>query len=187
MYEIFIDDIEEGGLKVEADQSDAWVLEIAKESFATNYADDSKLSVSCKMERIDKVINLSGNIRYQYYPVCDRCLEKIDRSNVLPIKLTLLPLYETKRQNKFEKESEDDFAKEDLGFGYYEGDSFDLAEIIREQVILSIPMKMLCDENCKGLCATCGADLNKNKCSCDKSKTDNRWAALAQLKPKGKA
>ncbi len=58
--------------------------------------------------------------------------------------------------------------------------SLDLRPAIREQWLLAVPAYALCREDCKGLCSTCGADLNEGPCTCDKQ-PDPRWAALAKL------
>ncbi len=61
-------------------------------------------------------------------------------------------------------------------------DFVDLTPQIREDIILELPQRALCDEACKGLCPHCGADLNKRACRCPKQRADGRWHALDQLK-----
>lgn len=61
------------------------------------------------------------------------------------------------------------------------GDLLDLGPAIRDAVILSLPLAPLCDEDCKGLCAQCGADLNEASCTC-KAPIDPRWATLDLLR-----
>ena len=62
-----------------------------------------------------------------------------------------------------------------------EGDGLDLEELVIADVILSMPAKLLCREDCKGLCPTCGINLNKESCGCDKKKVDPRLEALRAL------
>ena len=62
-----------------------------------------------------------------------------------------------------------------------EGDSFELDEIIREQLILNMETTVLCREDCKGLCTKCGRNLNEGECGCDRTETDPRLAKLKQL------
>ena len=57
----------------------------------------------------------------------------------------------------------------------------DLTEAVRQYAALSIPMKQVCDEGCKGLCMTCGASRNKAPCTCDDTPVDSRWAPLLEL------
>jgi uncharacterized protein len=66
--------------------------------------------------------------------------------------------------------------------GYYQGDSLALEDVLREQVLLSLPLKTLCKPDCKGLCPRCGADRNRQPCSCDMGPSDPCWEALAGLR-----
>jgi len=69
----------------------------------------------------------------------------------------------------------------DLDFAVYENDQIDLDEMVLEQLELSLPSRVLCREDCRGLCPQCGADLNVEQCQC-KPQIDPRWRALADLK-----
>jgi uncharacterized protein len=60
-------------------------------------------------------------------------------------------------------------------------DFVDLTENLREDIILELPQRVLCDENCKGLCIRCGKDLNEGACQCDRQSGDLRWHALDQI------
>ncbi len=66
--------------------------------------------------------------------------------------------------------------------GYYQGDSLVLEDVLREQVLLSLPVRTLCKPGCKGLCPRCGADRNRQACSCEEGPSDPRWEALAGLR-----
>lgn len=70
----------------------------------------------------------------------------------------------------------------DLDFSFYEEDVIAVDELAREQILLALPTRLLCREDCRGLCATCGADLNEEACACGRAGVDPRWAALAALK-----
>jgi len=60
-------------------------------------------------------------------------------------------------------------------------DSFQIDDLVRETIILALPLKPLCSEDCKGLCPVCGTDLNKSQCNCIKKETDPRWEKLKGL------
>ncbi len=64
--------------------------------------------------------------------------------------------------------------------GYYEESGLSLEDVVREQVLLSLPSRTLCKEDCKGLCPRCGQNQNLETCTCDTT-TDPRWNALAGL------
>ena len=70
--------------------------------------------------------------------------------------------------------------------GYYQHDSLALEDVLREQVLLSLPARILCGEDCKGLCPHCGSNLNNETCNCNAAPRDPRWAALGELRVKAK-
>jgi uncharacterized protein len=70
----------------------------------------------------------------------------------------------------------------DLDTDLIEDDEIDLTEIAREQILLNLPETTLCREECKGICPTCGEDLNEADCQCGEDDIDPRWAALKNLK-----
>jgi len=65
--------------------------------------------------------------------------------------------------------------------GYYQKSGLLLEDVLREQVLLSLPARTLCREDCKGLCPRCGRNLNAEACACDPVPTDPRWSALSDL------
>jgi uncharacterized protein len=65
--------------------------------------------------------------------------------------------------------------------GYYDKGSLSLEDVLREQVLLSLPARTLCREDCKGLCPRCGTNQNTDSCSCDEVSSDPRWTALSEL------
>ena len=72
--------------------------------------------------------------------------------------------------------------EEVLGLAEYREDSIDLGEVVREQLYLALPMKPLCQEDCKGLCPVCGGNRNREACTCQQEWVDPRMAALAEWK-----
>lgn len=109
--------------------------------------------------------------------VCDRCLDAtrlaVDRDLDLPFR----PLAAAPREEEAKLDDSD------LRTDYYPGDGVDLRAVLAEQVLLALPMKLVCSEDCKGLCAQCGADLNDEPCDCEPP-VDPRLAQLAELRDK---
>ena len=66
--------------------------------------------------------------------------------------------------------------------GYYQKDSLLLEDVLREQVLLSLPVRTLCKADCKGLCPRCGENRNSQMCNCEEGPSDPRWEALAGLR-----
>jgi uncharacterized protein len=68
--------------------------------------------------------------------------------------------------------------------GYYRGQGLELEDVLREQILLALPLKTICSENCKGLCAHCGTNLNLEQCSCAEPVEDPRWSVLKDIRNK---
>jgi uncharacterized protein len=71
--------------------------------------------------------------------------------------------------------------------GYYQKDSLLLEDVLREQVLLSLPVRALCKPDCKGLCPHCGQNRNSQACTCDEGQNDPRWEALGDLRSRIKS
>ena len=74
--------------------------------------------------------------------------------------------------------------EDETEIGYYEKSGLPLEDVVREQVLLTLPSRTLCREDCKGLCPHCGADRNAMECACDNRVADSRWSALAGIATK---
>ncbi|MCF6466412.1 YceD family protein [Clostridium sp. Cult2] len=122
--------------------------------------------------RVDKDKLLHLNISYLYEEACGRCLEPFvkEEKTVLSGKLV-------EKTDKIGLDDEDEII-------YYKDEKLDLAEYIISSIILSLPMKPLCHEECKGLCPKCGANHNKEDCQCVIEDVDPRLAILKDLFPK---
>jgi uncharacterized protein len=133
--------------------------------------------VSGSASRKGEEVRLRGSIKTEIELLCDRCLA--------PKRVPLEVEFDTRFIPQAAAAGETDNVElltEDLGLAAYEDDSVDLDELVREQILLALPTRSLCREDCKGLCQKCGADLNAGECSCEQSETDPRWAALANWK-----
>ena len=113
------------------------------------------------------VLVMKGEITTCIHGRCDRCTAPFDRDVQIPIDVVLV----TEMANE---ENEDEWVFP------LEGDSADLDDIVRTVFVLNLDSKLLCDEDCKGLCCRCGKNLNDGPCSCQKE-LDPRFAALKQL------
>jgi len=121
-------------------------------------------------------IEIEGNIKGEVETECFRCLSKVN----LPIDLSFRDLFVSKEQ--FTNEQEKEVRGEDLSLSVYEDQKIDISDIVREEILLNIATQILCREDCKGLCATCGANRNETMCNCFEKEIDPRWAALKNLK-----
>ena len=113
------------------------------------------------------VLVMTGSIQTTIHGICDRCAAEFDREIEFPLDVVLV----TELANE---ENEDEWVFP------LEGDSADLDDIVRTVFVLNLDSKLLCKEDCQGLCCRCGKNLNDGPCSCQKE-LDPRFAALKQL------
>ena len=113
------------------------------------------------------VLVMTGSIHTTIHGVCDRCAADFDRFVEFPLDVVLV----TELSNE---ENEDEWVFP------LEGDSADLEDIVRTVFVLNLDSKLLCKDDCKGLCCRCGKNLNDGPCNCQKE-LDPRFAALKQL------
>jgi uncharacterized protein len=152
--------------------------------FAECFRDDDrpdfslrKVDVQCQITKTSNTIFIKGNLSVLLGIRCGRCLEDADFSVDSDFYYTLIPW-------RPETKEEVELQAQELEISYYQGDFIDLTPIICEQVILQIPIKPLCSEDCKGLCPQCGTNLNVASCNCHLEFVDPRLAVLKNIKIK---
>jgi uncharacterized protein len=135
----------------------------------------STVEMSGILKRVRETLYLEGTIRTVVETDCSRCLETSRLPIIAAFKYVLAP---AQKEHAEEKE----LSAEDLDFVFYQDDLIDLDPLVAEQIMLQIPMKILCREDCKGLCSHCGLNLNTGSCQCQEEKIDSRLAILKKLK-----
>ncbi len=131
---------------------------------------DNPLEITLDVFNTGKSLVLNGRIRGDAELVCSRCLEEY------PFHL------DTSFEEQFCHVSDvrllEDEGQKTEEMHIYDGNRIKLDDIITENIVLGIPMKLVCRENCRGLCAVCGANLNKDECGCKTDDIDPRLSAL---------
>jgi len=120
-------------------------------------------------------IRVTGHLQVPMETDCDRCLEPAS----CPIDADF-ELYYRPVEEGYGEEKAIDPGEAEMGF--YEGDGIELNDVLREDVLLALPMQRLCQEDCKGLCPVCGQPRNLRECQCQTAAADDRWEALKSLK-----
>ncbi len=123
-------------------------------------------------------IRIVAKLATEVEVACARCLEPVQQ----PVSREFELLYRPQGADKTKEEAA--VSKGETEISYYEGDGLLLEDVLREQVLLAIPYRVLCQENCKGLCPTCGRNLNSGSCECKVAQPDVRWNALGDLSEK---
>ena len=135
---------------------------------------EGPVEVSVSFYRAGTELFFSGSLKTRTGAVCARCAEDFDAPGNRPFRFVLSP--------KAIGYDADSLRAEDLEFSLYEGDEVDLSPLIREQVLLALPTRPLCREDCRGLCPHCGINLNHSTCDCRVENLDPRLEALRSLK-----
>ena len=127
----------------------------------------------------DRDLRIGGTVATSIRFKCSRCLKEYARPFSTTFDLYYLPQPDWSRAG-----DEIELKYEDMEVGYYNGIQFDVDLMVLEQIELGIPMKFVCQQDCKGLCYLCGADLNEGLCRCKKDEPDPRLSVLLEFRKK---
>lgn len=122
-------------------------------------------------------IRVRGKLSVEMEMQCDRCLEPTRYPIGGPFDLFYRP---APKGGEVPHEKAIDAGESEIGF--YEDGGLELSEALREQVLLSLPMHQVCQEDCAGICPQCGQNWNTGDCECVQTSTDDRWAALRDIR-----
>jgi uncharacterized protein len=122
-------------------------------------------------------IRIRGHLKVTMRALCDRCLELAQ----IPLDSDF-DLFYRPPQPAGHPAAEVELHEGEAEIAFYDGDGLQLNDILREYVILSMPMHKVCSEACLGICPVCGQNRNFKVCACEVKPVDDRWAALKSLK-----
>jgi uncharacterized protein len=121
-------------------------------------------------------VRVKGEVRTGLETICDRCLGRAR----FPID-TVFDLFYKPIESAPTTEVEIAIDEGEAEMGFYELPGLVLEDILREQVLLELPMQRVCSEACRGICPLCGADRNEVHCECEAHPGDDRWLALKDI------
>jgi uncharacterized protein len=178
---------------IEIDQLEAHPLDFDQEfrpgsiDFGLELQQKSPLHASGRAQLVEEIhskhqkiqdIRLNGRLEAKFEFACARCLEPVAYDVAREFDLLYRPLgVDAGREEMSVTSAEAEVS-------YYEGDGLLLEDALREQVLLAVPLKAICKEDCKGLCPHCGKNLNLEQCSCAEPMEDPRWSALKEIRGK---
>ena len=142
-------------------------VDLSDLQYGNSYPVTEPVTAEGQVRNTAGVLVMTGSIQTTIHGICDRCATEFDREIEFPLDVVLV----TELANE---ENEDEWVFP------LEGDSADLDDIVRTVFVLNLDSKLLCKEDCKGMCHRCGKNLNDGPCSCQKE-LDPRFAALKQL------
>jgi uncharacterized protein len=123
-------------------------------------------------------IRIKGRLATKLETSCARCLEPLAQDVARDFDLLYRP------QGTDAGRDEMSVTDAEAEISYYEGSGILLDDVVREQILLAVPVKVTCRPDCKGLCPHCGKNLNQETCSCAVSDEEPRWAALKEIRDK---
>lgn len=158
-------------IEVRVDQPDQVVDEV-------EFPQGVPLTVEGTVTNTGKGYLVEGQLRAEVALECSRCLKPMR----WPLEASLCERFYSEDEGGIPLQAADDSEEQEDDVDEvhrFHGDQIDLTEVVREQVLVSIPMKPVCAEDCKGICSTCGADLAQGPCNCNNESVDIRLAPLA--------
>lgn len=163
--EIHVQEMVSKGLKrpIRASLNADWLQEVRKDIIGA-----SPLEVDLTARGEEGIAYVEGELSLSVDIACSRCLDPVNERIAVPFAEKFKPAASRKQTN-------------DEEVILVEEDPVDLEPMFEETMLLSLPFAPLCSEDCKGLCHTCGANLNEQNCGCTKDEIDPRLAALKDL------
>ena len=141
---------------------------------------ESPIRFEIRTVRVENVFLVGGSVSARVRLICSRCLADFPLALSEKFSLTYCPRSQMPEQERPGEETE--LSAEEIDLIPFDGDEIDLLEGLQEQLVLALPLKPLCGQDCKGICPKCGADLNRKPCGCEKDHIDPRMAVLGKLK-----
>jgi uncharacterized protein len=173
---ISVDEIPQSPKEIDFSESVEELNHIYSRESNRDFGFPSELAVHLEYYRSGAELFFSGRLRGRVTGRCGRCLEEFGIALDQPFDFILT------RETKATGHGAEELHRSDLGLSYYSSDEIDLAPLIAEQVMLALPTRPLCGESCRGLCGSCGTNLNNDPCNCPKVAQDPRMALFRTLK-----
>ncbi len=151
-------------------------FQIDKEIDLAGDGKNHKIQGDCTLLRTQRSILVKCALDTEVELTCSRCLSKFRQHLEIRFEEEFFPTLDVVSGTPMSS------PEDSSAFTINAQHTLDLTEAVRQYIVMAIPMKALCKEDCSGLCPTCGKNLNEGKCDCPKDDTDPRWSKLAKLK-----
>lgn len=175
--EIKIEDIKDTGLTLNLVKEKDWLNTLVGHQEAQDFSFPTPVAIAATITKSGRNILVRGKIKTRVTLPCARCLESFEHSIDTDMDVTFMPTSKDANEEPIQVEG----VSPDLEFYKDDADTIDISKIVRDQILLAIPFKALCEESCKGLCPQCGTNLNKISCGCDKSIFNLKFEVLRKL------
>lgn len=175
--QLYITKIGEQESPVEQVLDTTWLKEVLSGGGSSEFRPTESQKLEVWVRRSGADILLRSDTSIPLRTDCASCLTEFELQVPVHFNLTLKP----RPASHGELPQDLELTREDLEEYFYEGETIDLEEILREQLLLALPMYPRCAKSCRGLCPVCGVNLNEQNCSCEREEVDPRWVALRTI------
>jgi uncharacterized protein len=165
------------GCQVSRQLTQAWLEDVLSGSGSVSFRPGGECEITIQARRVGVDVLLQSDFGLDLTADCSNCLNDFALRVTVGFSVTLRPAPAASRAVAQDLELTED----DLGEFFFEGDFIDLGEILREQILLALPMYPRCSEDCRGLCPVCGANLNQRECGCERGEVDPRLIVLKSI------
>lgn len=129
-----------------------------------------------RIKRSGQEVELRGELHTAIEVACGRCLKPVE----VPVDARFAERFVPAVSWRDEEQHE--LGEEDLNLAVFDGETIQLDDLVREEILLAMPSEVLCSPDCKGLCPICGIDRNSESCQCEETSADDRWRGLKELR-----
>ncbi len=168
--------LREDGLDLKLNLREDWFARWQEEDPALEFSGPGNLTVWVHLVRHGRDILVRGRFEGTLNLSCSRCLISFSQPVEADFDLLLAPSPEHVTDER------EELTRAELDRDFYTGETVNLESILREQVLLTLPLKPLCSETCKGICPRCGTDLNQETCQCSGEDSTSPFAILKNIK-----
>ncbi len=171
-----VEDItEEGQERVRSRQED-WLEERLAGETQRSFHFSGPIQIRLHLTRAGKTVLMRSRVEARVEWICARCLTSFSRTLTSEFKTSLKPRPDSLLPEEIE------LKREDLETEFYEGEEIDVAPLVQDQILLTLPAKAICQEECRGLCPKCGQNLNRGTCQCSGKVIDPRFESLKNFR-----
>ena len=168
--------LREDGLDLQLNLTEDWFARWQEDDPDLEFSGPGHLTAQIHLERHGFEILVRGHLEGTLQVSCSRCLTSFSHPVEADFDMLLAPVSPSVGQEK------EELSRADLDVDFYSGEVVNLENILREQVLLTLPLKPLCSETCKGICPRCGTDLNLETCQCLAEDSSSPFAILKNIK-----
>ncbi len=171
-----LEDISREGRVAEFEQDPTWLDERLGGGEKKSVRFRGPIRIHLKLSRSGSMVLVNSRARAEMEFQCDRCLDPFTILLDSEYKASLKP------RPKIPAEEEAEIKRDDVETEFYEGEEIDLTPLIQDQILLALPPKAVCREDCRGLCQRCGQNLNRGTCQCTDQDVDPRLKPLKNFR-----